>query len=257
MQKFFSRRQQLHSRPRISLLIWLNGIVVTTLLVLTLLPPTRHFIITHIAQYIRRPSSMEESIPTQIQQLSIELAELKQSCQSIMDEKALEKFSQQNSYTVIPSIIIGTNVSAVSPFSILNKGSRDGIIAGMPVIVGDGIVIGTIYTVRSQESTLLPITHPSTRIASSVLNEQRTIGIIQGSANVSLQLTLIPRSELISPNQVVVTSGIQLLIPRGLILGVITEVHSDSSDIFQTADIRLLADPQRYSTVGIVQKMPL
>ncbi len=127
----------------------------------------------------------------------------------------------------------------------------------MPVVVGEGIVIGTIFTVHSHESTILPITHPSTRIASSVLNEQRTIGIIQGSANLSLQLTLIPRSELLAPNQVVITSGVQSLIPRGLILGVITEVHSNPSDIFQSADIRLLADPQRYPTVGVVKKTTL
>ncbi len=127
----------------------------------------------------------------------------------------------------------------------------------MPVVVEGGILIGTIYTVENHESTLLPITHPSTRIASSVLNEERTIGIVQGSANLSLQLTLVPRSETLAPDQVVVTSGIQPNIPRGLTLGIITDVHHDASDIFQTADIRLLADPQRFSTVGIVRSAPL
>ncbi len=240
-----------------SVLFGVGTLLIGLSLIGTLIPSTREWISTQVIQRGFRRFDHTDRATDQLQRLTTLYANLQQSCQISNDSNTLKQFSEHKEYTIIPALVVGTNLIATSPFYILNKGERDGIRTGMPVVAGEGILIGTVYTVDLRQSTLLPITHPSTRIAGSVLNEERTVGIVQGSANLSLQLTLVPRSEKLSIDQVVVTSGIQPRIPRGLTLGIITDIHNDPSDIFQTADIRLLADPRRFVTVGIVQDASL
>ncbi|MBI5135070.1 hypothetical protein HZA86_02455 [Candidatus Uhrbacteria bacterium] len=186
-----------------------------------------------------------------VRALTQQLAQLQESCRQQRDNQQLEQFAQTK-FKTVTARIIGVTALSVSPSYILDRGAQDGVRSGMAAIVDKGIVVGIILETQDHQSTLIPITHPRARIAGTIMNEQRTIGIVEGSANLSLQFKLIPTSEVLTRDQVVTTSGLQSEIPRGLTIGLISEVHQNPADIFQYADIRALADVRRFGAVGIV-----
>ncbi|MBU1916309.1 hypothetical protein KKC47_04265, partial [Patescibacteria group bacterium] len=62
-----------------------------------------------------------------------------------------------------------------------------------------------------------------------------TMGLLEGDRGLSMTISLIPQDERISAGDVVITAGIEPGIKRGLIIGIIEQIHKDSQKPFQTA----------------------
>lgn len=135
----------------------------------------------------------------------------------------------------------------------IDKGEKDGIEKGMAVIQEEGIVIGKIAEVSKYSSIVLLVIDNNTQLAASINNLNRTTGIVTGVYNLSLKMDYIPKTENISIGDIVITSGLEEKIPRGLVIGTIKEIITEPNDLFQKAIIKQHVDYNKLSIVTVIK----
>ncbi len=109
-----------------------------------------------------------------------------------------------------------------------------------------------MISVGKTHSTVKIITDQSSAVAVSLLNNTRTIGIAEGITGNLLSLSFVPIDEVIEVNDIVVTSGLEIDVPAGLLVGVVNNVEGDQNTPFQNAIVQPLADIRRYTHVMIL-----
>lgn len=149
--------------------------------------------------------------------------------------------------------VIGRNIERQNTL-LIDKGTRDDIQEGDPVIVGQGILIGTVIDARPSLSTVLLLTDSEQRVAVSTPQIESSIGVAQGDFGLSLVIKLIPQHISISEGDIVITSGLQEGVPSGLILGEINRIMSNENELFKSATINPQVD---YDTITLVSVIGL
>ncbi|MBU1165102.1 rod shape-determining protein MreC [Patescibacteria group bacterium] len=135
---------------------------------------------------------------------------------------------------------------------ILNCGSAQGIEKGMPAIVGEGIIVGTITDIKPNLSSLLLISSKTSKIATTILNVDNTSGIVTGGQDMSLKMEFIPVDLAVGVGDIVVTSSLEKKIPQNLVIGTIENVSFPPNSFFQTADIKQIVNFENINIVSII-----
>lgn len=180
---------------------------------------------------------------------SVRLEELEKENQRL---KNLLNVSEENEYVLTISDVIGKTVDGQQNTMLLNKGNQDGVRLGAPVIIDEGIIVGKIVKVNQTTSVLLLLTDNTSKIASSIINNDQTIGIVEGEHNISMIMKLIPKNELIYEGNIVITSGLEKDVPRGLVIGMVDTFITQKGDLFQTAVIKPISPYEKIQQVGIL-----
>lgn len=171
------------------------------------------------------------------------------------EAKLLEEqlaFLQKRSYTAHTAKVVTRSSEGLERSVVLNKGSRDGIDVGYPVMTGEGLLVGTIESVEDTRSIVQLVTSYDALTSGSIQNDDRSPGVLRGSHNLGLEMEYIPQGHKASVGDMVVTSGADPLIPRGLILGEIEQVQSASGSVFQSAEVRPLFEPEDTFIVSVI-----
>lgn len=184
-----------------------------------------------------------------------------QETQALREENELLRaelgFAQRAGVEYIAASVLAKSMShAVSRF-VVDVGTDDGAQMGAAVVTGEGIYVGKITDVGKHSATVSALTDPSHSVAVSLLNESRTIGVATGSVGDLLQIDFIPTDEVIAQNDLVVTSGLEDLIPSGLMVGVVNTVTELTGSPFQQAIVEPLSDMRRLSVVLILNPTPI
>jgi rod shape-determining protein MreC len=110
----------------------------------------------------------------------------------------------------------------------INKGSSDGIRAGMVVLSAQGTLVGTVTGVESGRATVRLISDSRSAVSAQILNTAID-GSVRGSATRAVKLELARGT--ISVGDEVVTSGVGGNYPRGLPIGTVVEVQGTPQDV--------------------------
>lgn len=161
-------------------------------------------------------------------------------------------FKERSRLRLVSAEVIGRVVGAETSAFVINRGSDDGVIVGMPVIVGEGILAGKVTSLDATSATVNAVTDRATATAAALLNGSRTIGITSGLDGSLLTLTYIPKDEHVAINDLVVTSGLEDKVPSGLVIGIVNAVESKETEPFQRAVIEPLVDVRRITSVSVI-----
>jgi len=123
--------------------------------------------------------------------------------------------------------VIGRDFEPFSSSIILNKGRRDGIVEGNPVIASGGVLVGKIIKSEDSTSVVRLINDNQSRIAGTLTNKDTSIGLIEGGYGISVHMNLIPQNETINIGDTVITSGLEEGVPRGLLIGTVEAVEKE------------------------------
>ncbi len=151
--------------------------------------------------------------------------------------------------------IVARNLTTWWQTARLNRGARDGISAGMPVLAAEGLV-GRVLEVSERTSDVLFLIDPACRVA-GVIPRVDAYGIVQGEG-MSLRgpplcrMDFIAREMAVSPGDEVVTSGLGGAYPPGLLIGYVRQVRLDAAGLYQAAEILPAADFRNLSLVFMV-----
>jgi len=147
-------------------------------------------------------------------------------------------FKEKSVRKTVLARIIGKNNLDDTETVIINKGSSDGLGVGQAVVYADGILIGKIIKISDDFSFVRLVNDSDIMVAATITNANRTTGIIRGERGLSLKMELIPQNEVVSAGDIIVTSGLETGIPRGLVVGTVDSVIKESRSPFQTAIVR-------------------
>jgi len=133
---------------------------------------------------------------------------------------------------------------------LINKGSNDGIAIGMAVISEGETIIGRIADAGYNTSKVQTILDTQSRIA-AITATSRISGLIRGLGS-DVIFDLIVKNKKPETGELVVSSGTDGIWPRGFIIGKIKEVKSRDNQVFNTADIELLAKLRDFNSVFVI-----
>lgn len=136
--------------------------------------------------------------------------------------------------------VLAVSTANTRQLLILNKGTRDKVFVGQPVLDEQG-VMGQIIDVGYMTSTLLLIA--DSQCAVPVRNQRTEERAILVGTNRLDQLSLInlPKTSLIKTGDLLVTSGLGRLYPEGYPVGTVMQVHNKPGDAFVTVDVQPVA----------------
>lgn len=119
--------------------------------------------------------------------------------------------------------VVGESGDAWSRTVTINKGSADGIALNMPVCNSAGI-IGQVIEVAPTTSTVRLITDENSGV-SAMVQSTRAQGILQGQPDGTLRLEYVTTDADVKEGDIVVSSGIGGVYPKGLPLGTVASAE--------------------------------
>lgn len=188
-----------------------------------------------------KPGDPEE-LKKIIEILQIQNAKLQSVAAENEALKTALNFKEKRTDTTILARAISQSGDDMSRALIIDRGTDDGIRIGQPVIAGDGILIGKISESKPTRSVVLLLFDSKSKLAVTIQTNKETLGILEGDRGLSMQITLIPQTQALSPGTTIITSGLEPGIRRGLIVGTVNTVTQDTQQQFQTASITPLRD---------------
>ena len=132
----------------------------------------------------------------------------------------------------------------------IDKGFLDGLTVGMPVLSADGL-IGQLETVGPISSTVRLITDSRSGVA-VFLAASRTEGILTGSEEGLLYLSMVPLSAIVVPGDVVITSGAGGVYPKGIVIGEVVSVTQEPTDLYKVIIVAPIKRTDYYEEVVVL-----
>ncbi len=154
--------------------------------------------------------------------------------------------------------IIGYDVSGWSKAVVVNRGERDGIRQGMPVVFGDAVVGQVVVTAPGSSKVLLLTDSMSgvdaiVQVASETGARPR--GVVEGTGNQDCILSFVFRDETVAAGERVLTSGMDGVFPKGFLVGTIADTSKRGArGLFQYVKVRPAVNFARLEQVFIVTR---
>lgn len=150
--------------------------------------------------------------------------------------------------------VILKSVDDYSATYTIDAGSNDGLKENM-VVVALGGLAGKIVKVADTTAVVLAVIDP--RCGVPVLSvESRDMGVVKGVGNAGdvkghLTMTQLPTNAILKPGDTVITSGMGEVYPKGIKVGIVTEV-SKGSQVNATATVTPLVDFDHLENVLVI-----
>lgn len=149
--------------------------------------------------------------------------------------------------------IISGSADSWSSTVTIDKGTADGLSVGMPVSASNG-VIGQIVECGATSSTVRLLTDESSSI-SAMVQSNRAQGMVVGSASGQVSLTLIRSSQSVNVGDVVVTSGLGGVFPKGLPIGKVTSVQNNPGSLYLDIVVEPFAHTESFEEVLVITSL--
>ena len=190
-------------------------------------------------------------LETQVSQLQAQVIELQQRVNETEILAALVDFSRTNpESTYKAAAVIGRDPSPFLHYIIINRGSNDEILRGMPVVTNQGLV-GRIDAVIADAARVQLITDPGSAINSSLQNA-KTTAVTFGSVTGDISLDMISQNVVVQAGDLVLTSGLGGGYPSDIPIGQVLTIRSLEFELFQQATIQPAVDFTRLAIVLVI-----
>jgi rod shape-determining protein MreC len=176
-----------------------------------------------------------ERLRKRLQQLEIEKNRLLEAEATNRRLQQLLAFRSHLSATIVTASIIANSASSWFQSCILDKGSADGVRKGMGVVTPLG-VIGQVVSVSPRTAKVLLLTDVSSGI-DVLVQRTRARGIVSGSLEYGTILKYVKRSEDIQEGDRLITSGLDGVFPKGLLVGTVTKARKQHLGLFQLIEV--------------------
>ncbi len=164
--------------------------------------------------------------------------------------RSLLNFEKTMTDPVLSAEVIGKDPSPWFKTVLIDKGKHDGVERGMAVVVPKGIA-GQITEVSSHYSKVLLIIDPNSAV-DALVQSDRARGIIKGDAAGELSFKYVLRKHDIAIGELVVSSGLDGVFPKGLAVGQVSGVFKPKAGIFQEVTVTPYVDFEKLEEVLVV-----
>ncbi len=195
----------------------------------------------------RRIADLEEALALYQTEL-VEAREIVNDYERLSD--LLDYRNSIRDQETITADVIGVDVGGGLRTIAINRGTRDGIAIGMPIVTGQGLV-GRVIQVSANAARVMLITEPTSAV-SARLETTRVEGSIVGLASGNLLMELIPLDSPVREGDLVRTSGLGGNFPADIVIGQVTSVRPSERGLSQEAQVRSLINFDALELVLVV-----
>jgi len=167
--------------------------------------------------------------------------------------KKFVNFTDQVPNTYIAAQIIARDPSPWFRTIMIDKGFSDGLVKGSPVLVSEGIV-GQIIEVSNKFSRVLLITDRNSAVDALIQNS-RVRGIVKGNNEDKCSFVYALRKDEVKEGEMIITSGLDQVFPKGLKIGKILNVTKAHSQLFQDITIETSVDFDKIEEVLVLKNI--
>ncbi|MCO4792436.1 MAG: rod shape-determining protein MreC [Bacteriovoracaceae bacterium] len=187
--------------------------------------------------YVNNVSASKEKgmLIKKVGQLENELFEMEEMKKENQRLKGYLEFGSDLKVKKILAQIVSWDSSSDYKVLRINKGIKSGIRLQSPVVTSIGLV-GYIYRLTDHYADVLTILDPSNRI-DGLVSRTRAHGILEGDSDDRLVMKYVTRTKPIILNDLVLTSGLGNIYPKGLKIGRVARIERESYGITQHVEI--------------------
>ena len=132
----------------------------------------------------------------------------------------------------------------------INKGTRDGIKNGQAVITTFGVV-GHVFRPSTLSSQVLLITDRYS-VVDAIVQRTRARGIVEGKSQTNCVLKYVEKLEDVAEGDLVVTSGLDNIFPKGFPVAKVSDVESKGRGYSVRVELTPIVDPRKIDTVLVI-----
>lgn len=190
-----------------------------------------------------------KALQEQIGQLISENANLRRSVAETESLLEQQKSIDPRTYNLLLARPIG-----LGRYLKIDKGSQDGIKNGQAVVFKDNY-IGQVQTVSEGEANVRLLSDPDSKLAAfSYGKNGKAKGVIRGEFGLEMVLDKILHEEHIEQGDLVYSEGTEGYLPRGLIIGRVSEVIEKQNEVFKQAKVKPIFDIRDLELVFLISE---
>jgi rod shape-determining protein MreC len=190
-----------------------------------------------------------EQLRETVRQLSLLNSTYEQAMQENVRLRQLVGLSEDMAYKTIAARVVARTPSFLSNVIYIDQGWKDGVTIDSPVVSGAGIIGRTIIVSRHQAQVQL-ITNPGASMG-AMLKDPRTPGILSGSGDLLLDLNYISNTKEVAIGDIVLSSGLDGIFPKGLVVGKVVDSHK-STGVFRSIKVEPSMDLIHIEEVAVL-----
>jgi rod shape-determining protein MreC len=164
--------------------------------------------------------------------------------------EALLQFKQTLNLPVIPAQVIGLDPSGWFKSIIIDKGKQAGLRLDMPVVNAFGVV-GRVVSVSPNYAKVLLIIDQNSAI-DCLIQRSRDRGMLKGLMSEICKLDYVVKSSDVKVGDILVTSGLGGVFPKGLPMGRVLKVKEMPGELFKDVSIMPAVDFSKLEEVLVV-----
>jgi len=142
-------------------------------------------------------------------------------------------------------------------FFIIDKGEKNGVKKNMVVINNQGL-IGYVVNAGANWAKVITLLDPDFS-ASAMVVRTREIGVVRGSVNLLskrlCELRYISKDSKIKLNDIVITSGMGEIFPKGIAIGKVVQIKNDKFELTKNIVIEPLVDIENVEYVMVLKQL--
>jgi rod shape-determining protein MreC len=146
--------------------------------------------------------------------------------------------------------VIGDEPSGWGHGFVINKGSSHGVRVGMAVVHPRGIV-GQVIAASANYAHILLITDHSSGV-DALIQESRVRGVVEGVGAAHCELRYVTKQTPVRTGDAVITSGLDGVFPKGLIIGSVSKVAVETGTLLQNIEVKVAVDFSRLEEVLVL-----
>ena len=134
--------------------------------------------------------------------------------------------------------VIGRNPDNYGKYVTVDLGKKQKIEKNQAVVISGGILIGKVVEVFDDFSRVMLITSPGSSV-NSITQTTRANGIVSGKYATGVKLEMVNQNENVISGDLIITSGLEENVPKGLLIGKISNIEESPNMVFKQADVEL------------------
>jgi rod shape-determining protein MreC len=151
---------------------------------------------------------------------------------------------------MLPSQVVGLDVSPLFRSALVDRGADHGVQAGNPVITNEGVVGMVTAASDHAARTMLVMDRQST--VDGIVQRSRTRGLVRGQGRDDLHFESVVRGADVQIGDVIITSGLGGIYPKGLRLGEVVGLTDPGGSLMQQATVQPAVDFGRLEQVFVM-----
>jgi len=193
-----------------------------------------------------------ERLIEQIKALRMENDRFRELIKTTNRLQELLQFKENIHRPVLAVQVIGRDPTGWFKSVIINKGKRAGLEVNMPVVNAEG-VIGRLVAVSPNYAKVLLIIDQNSAV-DSIIQRSRETGIVKGLSSKICKLEYVVKNSDVVSGDMVITSGLGGVFPKGIPVGTVVHVHTAPGELFKDITVKPKVDFSKLEELLVILK---